>query len=143
MQVIALSFALAGLLAVTLAALAVALLSWRAEVKEGKHLRDRLEAQDAVSDELVVQRDRAMTDAATAKHVAEQERAARQSAEKQRNEAEARMSELLAKHIKGATNDEIRVLTTDAFRSPLSVRPAVPEAGAVAADRDALIDPFL
>lgn len=68
-------------------------------------------------------------------------------AEVQRNAAQARVRELLRRHMGTATNEEIQELTNEAFSSPLSVvpRPAdgVPQAVPRSEARDtALVDPW-
>lgn len=78
---------------------------------------------------------------ATTRNRLDQEAKLRTIAETQRNAAEGRVRELLVAHAKDATDDEIRSMLADAFRSPLSV---LPSPGAAAADDpDGLINPFL
>lgn len=65
----------------------------------------------------------------------------RSIAEAQRNEAQRRVHDLLRQHMRDATDDEIRALTADAFRSPLGVV-SVPEARRSDHPTDGLLDPF-
>jgi hypothetical protein len=133
--VITLAVALTALCSVTLGALVAALLWYRATAANLNEVRETAAA-------LLVQRNEARAGEAAAVHQLEMERDLRKGVEAQRDDAQRRVRDLLAKHIKGATDDEVRDLVVDAFRSPLSVRP-VPAPVTAPADRDALIDPFL
>lgn len=76
----------------------------------------------------------------------EREQNLRTIAEAQRNEAMRRVRELLGRHIKTATLEEIQEMTNDAFASPLSVVPrpdGVPLLPAAeAAGSDDILDPW-
>jgi hypothetical protein len=106
---------------------------------------DIVSASDLLNDERKLtaqyqhERDVAVAEHDVATALTKQERDLRELAESQRDKAQARVYELLRKHMRDATDDEIRAATADAFAGFDGV-PSVP-----APDRtgpDALINPF-
>ncbi len=137
---IAIVFALTGLLAISLTG-AITLTVWyRSADRRGDDLSAKvadLEKRLTSSDQL-----------ATVKTAeCEQEHTLRLIAEMQRNEAMRRVGELLRNQLANATESEIQELTNAAFESPLALAPrpaaGVPQAVPRSADGDnALLDPF-
>ena len=87
------------------------------------NLRDTMTAADAVSDAYKYERDQAVVELAVAKDLLSREQTLRAIAEAQRNEAQRKARDLLRKHMRTATDEEIRETVRDLFETPLSVVP--------------------
>lgn len=145
---IALTIALAALLALSMTSNVVLFASLRSEAKEGKQARDLIEQKEDLADEYRLGRDALAAKLKVTEDLLAQETTLRLIASTQRNEAQKRVGELLRKHVTKATNEEIQELTNEAFASPLSLVPARPGGVPPPVPRrsdsraDGLIDPF-
>lgn len=133
---IALAVSLAALLALSMSASVAMFVALRGETRnarDAEHLAATyLKDRDAHAEALAV----TQRQLETANNL-------RSIAEAQRNEAERRVRDLLVAHAKDATDDEIRSMVANAFRSPLASVPSVPAAADPDADRDGLLNPFV
>jgi hypothetical protein len=140
--VIALSFALATLCAAMTAGFIACLAFYRGSVRELGNARDQLDAKDIVIATVTDERNRAVVAHRVADDQLSIERNLRAIAEAQRNEAQKRVRAELTKHLRTATDDDIRALTAELFASPLGLlpKPEVPKRSE--SGPDALLDPF-
>lgn len=127
--VIALAIGLVALSAALTAAV-IACGKWLHDAnREIGNLRDRLADADSREDQYRSERDLEVTAHAVTRDLLRQEQTLRAIAEAQRNEAMRKSRELLAKHMRDATDDEIRETVRDLFETPLSVVPRPPGDG--------------
>ena len=128
-----------GLIAACAAVVTFALLG-RRDATSIRIAGDLLNEERGISRQYKSERDIEVAAHAVTRKRLEQEQNLRAIAEAQRNEAQRKVRDMLTKHMRNATDDEIRALTADAFSSPLSLVPKVPEADD--ATPDDLLDPF-
>jgi hypothetical protein len=139
---IALAFALAGLAALAMGGCITTAVWYRSSQREIANARDQLDAKDIVIATVTDERNRAVVAHRVADDQLSIERNLRAIAEAQRNEAQKRVRAELTKHLRTATDDDIRALTAELFASPLGLlpKPEVPKRSE--SGPDALLDPF-
>jgi hypothetical protein len=115
--------ALCGLAAALTGGLIAAGAWLRNEIEQGKRLRDRLDSEQDLTHQYRSERDLALGKLRITADELEMERTLRTSAELQRNEAQAKARQTLAKYARHLPDDEIRVLVHEMFTVPLSMRP--------------------
>lgn len=137
---IALCFALVAL-SLMLGGALIAAIRWEHNaVAERDFALTLLDDERKVAEEYKSQRDVEVAAHQVTKTQLAQEKALRSVAEKARDDAQERVRNALAKHIKDATDEEIHALTVEMFAPSLSVVPASVKASS-RPSADDLIDP--
>lgn len=111
-----------------------------AEVREGKHLRDRIEPLEDLADDYKIKIAELAANGAVLEAQIKQERTLRTYVEKQRDAAQVRVRELLTKHMKDASDEEI-VSVVESLFAPFGVPASVPSVPSHSAASDDLERP--
>jgi hypothetical protein len=134
-----------GLIAATAAVLTLAILA-RQDAKAITHAGDRINEERQIGAQYRGERDTAVIERDVAQSQFKREMDLRFIAEAQRNEAQRKTRDLLRKHMRTATDDEIRETVADLFTTPLALVPSDGVRPQVGTDDnpgpDALLNPY-